>query len=81
MGFRPGWLRHWGIDPLYNALLQAPLAAGGRQWVLAFRLSPFAFRLSPFAILPAAVEQHGVQQFSRYGAGLRQINNTGDVKV
>ena len=74
MGFRPGWLRHWGIDPLYNALLQAPLAAGGRQWVL-------AFRLSPFAILPAAVEQHGVQQFSRYGAGLRQINNTGDVKV
>ena len=46
MGFRPGWLRHWGIDPLYNALLQAPLAAGGRQWVLAFRLSPFAFRHS-----------------------------------
>ena len=51
MGFRPGWLRHWGIDPLYNALLQAPLAAGGRQWVLAFRLSPFAFRLSPFFLL------------------------------
>ena len=36
---------------LSNALLQAPLAAGGRQWVLAFRLSPFAFRLSPFFLL------------------------------
>ena len=36
---------------------------------------------SPFAVLPAAVEQRGVQQFSRYGTGLRQIKNTDPVGV
>ena len=38
-------------------------------------------RLSPFAVLPAAVEQCGVQQFNRYGTGLRQIKNTDPVGV